>query len=64
MQVVDSMDASCKGRCFGIRSPPLLYYVETPPRYVRDLRTGEPGQWVVRQPSIFEHLFGLPRDGY
>ncbi|WP_441229860.1 hypothetical protein AB7828_07915 [Tardiphaga sp. 215_C5_N2_1] len=48
----------------GIRAPPPLYYVEAPPRYVRDLRTGEPGQWVVRQPSVFEQLFGLPRDGY
>jgi hypothetical protein len=48
----------------GIRAPRPLYYVEAPPHYVQDLRTGEPGQWVVRQPSVFEHLFGLSRGGY
>jgi len=48
----------------GIRPPPPLYYVEAPPRYVQDLRTGAPGQYVVRQPGLLEQLFGLRGDGY
>lgn len=47
----------------GIRPAPPLYYVAAPPRYVQDLRTGEPGEWVVPEPSLLERLFG-PLRGY
>jgi hypothetical protein len=47
----------------GIRPAPPLYYVNAPPHYVQDLRTGEPGEWVVPQPNFFERLFG-PLRGY
>jgi hypothetical protein len=68
----DHRDASHRARAArhphkvdtGIRPAPPLYYVEAPPRYVQDLRTGAPGQYVVRQPGFLEQLFGLRGDGY
>jgi len=42
----------------GIRQAPPLYYVNAPPRFVQDLRTGDPGHWVVRQPNLIEQIFG------
>jgi hypothetical protein len=45
------------------RVPPV-YYLPSPPQYVQDLRTGEPGHWVQLQPTLFERLFGEPRSGY
>lgn len=47
----------------GIRPAPPLYYVAAPPRYVQDLRTGAPGEWVVPEPDLLERLFG-PLRGY
>ncbi|MET0221282.1 MAG: hypothetical protein ABW213_11550 [Tardiphaga sp.] len=47
----------------GIRPAPPLYYVNAPPHYVQDLRTGAPGEWVVPEPDLFERLFG-PLRGY
>lgn len=43
---------------------PPLYYLPSPPQYVRDLRAGGPGRWVQRQPSFFDRLFGAFQDGY
>lgn len=48
----------------GIRPPRPLYVVQAPPRYVQDLRINAPGQWVVREPTVFERLFGPSTDLY
>jgi hypothetical protein len=43
---------------------PPVYYLPSPPQYVQDLRTGAPGHWVQLQPTLFERIFGEPRNGY
>jgi hypothetical protein len=43
---------------------PPVYYLPSPPQYVQDLRSGAPGHWVQLQPTLFERLFGEPRNGY
>ena len=47
----------------GIAPPRPVYLVASPPQYIQDLRTGQPGRWVVLQPSFFDRLFG-ERNGY
>jgi hypothetical protein len=43
---------------------PPVYYLPSPPQYVQDLRTGEPGHWVQFQPSFLDRLFIDLRNGY
>ena len=43
---------------------PPVYYLPSPPQYVRDLRTGDPGHWVQTQPGFFDRLLVDLRNGY
>ena len=42
---------------YAIRQVPPTYYVNAPPHYVQDLRTGEPGMFVEHQRSFLDQLF-------
>lgn len=42
---------------YAIRQVPPTYYVNAPPHYVQDLRTGEPGMFVEHQRSWLDQLF-------
>jgi len=40
------------------RQVPPTYYVDAPPRYIQDLRTGEPGYWVDNRRTVLDQIFG------
>ena len=42
---------------YAIRQVPPTYYVDAPPHYVQDLRTGEPGMFVENPRSFLDQLF-------
>jgi hypothetical protein len=62
----DSHEPRSYGLVRSVYTPyvPPVYYLPSPPQYVRDLRTGDPGHWVQLQPTLFDRLFGEPRNGY
>jgi hypothetical protein len=43
---------------YAIRQVPPTYYVNAPPHYVQDLRTGEPGYWVDNRRTWLDQIFG------
>jgi hypothetical protein len=40
------------------RQVPPTYYVDAPPRYIQDVRTGEPGYWVDNRRTLLDQIFG------
>ena len=42
----------------GFRAVPPTYYVDAPPRFIQDVRTGEPGYWVDNRRTVLDEIFG------